>query len=466
MILRNWISGALCFFCVLGIAATSSADTFLTATTDSSGAPVVQLRSSADGSVLASDTIPAVSEGGFLLHGSFQSNTYGLIQLNNITASFFLRSFDGAAVCNFELGKNVVRVQAVNVDSQGEDEIVVQTAGADTAQVYSSCGTLIQSVAITPSTNLLYAATSNGLQAGFVQYPKKKKDGNPSLHFNSQSLPLSGGVGQVVADTAGSSFRALVKNKKKLLAFDGSTERDLSFSVRGKDSIFQLVGTDTDTFGVGTKKGSVSIFDRNGSLLRELALTNDGRRAKKIKAPSPYPASCQGFHNIVKRAMKGLRTRNGALFISNVLTLRRTKVTKRCFVRADKPLDAALSLKRPTFNYGSSLIRLSSNSGDQKGPCSKFFKAQDGLGGFLVKNSDHVGLVYLTPKEYFNGRQLDKNTFQVKTPTQYSGLANGLRGHHRITNQTLPRPPHIFAADISPTETHCWRIPGGKTRID
>ena len=106
-----------------------------------------------------------------------------------------------------------------------------------------------------------------------------------------------------------------------------------------------------------------------------------------------------------------------------------------------------------------------STSSSGNGPCDRFLPAPDGSNGFLAKNSDHGGIVYLTPNgSYSNGVILHHRTLRKVQDTRYTGIANGSRGHFRIPG-SLPFGPHVFAADLG-GKTHCWRIPGGLARVD
>lgn len=113
-----------------------------------------------------------------------------------------------------------------------------------------------------------------------------------------------------------------------------------------------------------------------------------------------------------------------------------------------------------------------SNTGDFFGPCDRFLDAPDGLGGFLAKNSDGGGIVWLTPDSSYYGDGamiLDFTKLTVKVGSlEYTGIANGGRGHYRLGGDLSSFGKHVFTAvHYYSGERHCWRIdPKGSDRVD
>lgn len=206
--------------------------------------------------------------------------------------------------------------------------------------------------------------------------------------------------------------------------------------------------------------------------LAEAALPLDSR--SYIDPPSSNPApnypgnsanGCRPDFSAVVRVQnqiqQALASGNFPLYFSLVEELERLQQCSSSRATANPARAAAatssLSLLGPVLYV--------SNTAGKVGICDVYKQAPDGKNGFLAKNSDHSGSVYLTPGYgYSNGRILNLRNEKVIEQLKYTGIANGGRGHFR-SPRLLPRGKHIFAADLHGS-THCWRITSGGARVD
>lgn len=462
------------------------------------GQSVIKFYDPIDASFIASLTVPRNLDGEGFITGNWLESEVSIAtvteQRNQFTAHIL--NSNGDTVNQIALGRRVLQIVADDFNNNGTTDLAIQYRGNLNVAIHFDPGTSFASVGsatLLRGTDFTPVYDGGSVLTGSVAFRRQIPRGLPR---RVRRRRLRGSNTLRFTDTSGTEHRLrLAKRTREVLplqlpatigSFLGRNGNDLSvFSTAGQQARYNLettaaVGTGFYTNNeetniiVASGDGSIEISHPIDGVIRELELDLSASEPVEATARAtflPMVSDCEEYFRILDQ-ISNLSDPNRILQILEQLN--NLQIGPECFgdqnpggnsgsggsSGGDGPITVgagALVAKR--ISYGTA-------SAGSEGPCDRFANPRDGVNGFLARNADQGGIVYLTPSGgYSNGRILNTRNLRLVERTRFTGIANGGRGHFR-TGGSFPKPSHIFAADFFDGNTVCWRIPGGSTRVD
>ena len=469
-------------------------DHIVVKTQSSTGQTVLKFYSPTDGSYVGEIPIRRSFDDDTFLSGQWLPGELSVVALKKQKKDFtaYVLNEAGDAAAELALGKNVLHVITADLDGSGINDLAVQPKKKGNATVWYDPGIPgagIGNAPVSRSGDLIQVYHQNSVSLGYAQFSKKSKKGKKrkkkgkkqksAVFYTDESgspqrINTPKKIKQVLPlKVTGEAASFLGLSPKILSAFSSSGVLRSASNDKSSSVVTGFFNSDDEiAILVGNRSGEVTIADPLGNGDRDLDLDLNATADSSIPATLAMTADCEEYERILEEIEN---TSDIQRILELLEQLDNLDITQCLDIPIDDPppppgndfpLPPGSSGPEGEGIYVGTNVSYGSAADKAKGPCDKFLNANDGVNGFLAKNSDHGGVVYLAPNSgYRNGKILNNKSLKLVEKTRYTGIANGGRAHFR-TGGSLPREAHVFAADFADGKTHCWRIPGGKSRVD